>query len=81
MLEINGICPSVEDIKSRYDLNQSTIYAADFVKRTPVEKLYSFTLTEPVMKEFAMLTTSLVRATVDKKFKSLEMIDDLSALA
>lgn len=77
MLEVNGICPSVEDIKSRYDLDQSTIYAADFVKRTPVEKLYSFTLTEPVLKEFSMLTTSLVRASIDKKFKSLEMLDDL----
>lgn len=74
MLEINGICPSVEDIKSRYTLDQSTIYAADFVKKSPVEKLYTFTLTEPVMKEFTHLVEQLVKRVVDKPFKSLEML-------
>lgn len=74
MLEINGICPSVENIKSRYTLDQSTIYAADFVKKSPVEKLYTFTLSEPVMKEFTELVSSLVKRVVDKPFKSLEML-------
>ena len=77
MLEINGICPSIEDIKARYDLDQSAFYAADFVKQSPVEKLYTFTLTEPVMKQFADLSSNLLRRVVDKRFKSLEMLEEI----
>ena len=77
MLEINGICPSIEDIKARYELDQSAIYAADFVKQSPVEKLYTFTLTEPVMKQFTKLTSDLLRRVVDKRFKSLEMLEEI----
>ena len=76
MLEINGICPSVEDIKARYDLDQSAIYAADFVKQSPIEKLYTFTLSDNVLREFTDLSWNLVRRTTDKPFKSLEMITD-----
>ncbi len=79
VLEINGICPSVEDIRSRYgQLDPSTVYAVDFVKRSPVEKLYTFTLTEPVMKEFTELVTALAGRVVDKRFKSLEMLDEIT---
>ena len=78
ILEINGICPSVEDIRARNNLDQSTIYAVDFVKRMPVEKLYTFTLSEPVMNEFLNLVDGLVKRTVDKKFKSLEILEEFS---
>ncbi len=78
MLEINGICPSISDIKVRFELDQSTIYAADFVKQSPIEKLYTFTLTEPVMKEFTELVSDLVKRVVDKRFKSLEMLEEIS---
>ena len=68
---------SIEDIKARYDLDQSAIYAADFVKQSPIEKLYTFTLTEPVMKQFTDLSSNLLRRVVDKRFKSLEMLEEI----
>lgn len=77
MLEINGICPSVEDIKASNSLDQSTIYAVDYVKRSTIEKLYTFTLTESVMEEFTSLVARLVKRVVDKPFKSLEMLHEL----
>ena len=78
LLELNGICPPVQDISQGKELDPSTVYAVDFVKRTPVEKLYTFTLSEPVMKEFTELTDRLVRRSVDKSFKSLAMLEELS---
>lgn len=78
LLELNGICPPVSDLQARNQLDPSTVYAVDFVKRMPVEKLYTFTLSEPVMKEFNDLTDSLVRRSVDKTFKSLKILEDLS---
>lgn len=78
MLELNGICPPVTDLRKWNDLDQSTFYAVDFVKRSPVEKLYTFTLSEPVMKEFIDLTGRLVHRSVDKPFKSLEVLGEFS---
>lgn len=75
LLEINGICPEVASIKERYSLNQSTIYAIDFVKRSAIEKLYTFKLTPDVLDEYTEITTILLNRYVDKKFKSLEIIE------
>ena len=54
------------------------IYAIDFVKRTPVEKLYTFRLTPEVEKEFTNTAVTLLSRVVDKKFHSLEMLESLS---
>jgi len=75
LLEINGICPEVASIKERYKLDQSTIYTIDFVKRSPIEKLFTFKLTEAVLNEYIEMTGILLKRYVDKKFKSLEMIE------
>lgn len=78
ILEVNGIGPDIESVKSGFDLNQSALYAIDFVKRTPVEKLYTFRLTPEVEKEFTDTTATLLTRVVDKKFHSLEMLESLS---
>ena len=78
MLEINGICPDVENIKSRFELNPSTIYAIHFVKTMPIEKLYTFRLTEQVLAEFTDVVKTLLKRYVDKTFKSLVMLEELT---
>lgn len=78
MLEINGICPPVEDILARNTLSQSAAYAVAFVKNNPIEKLYTFTLTEPVREEFSGLVSGMLDGVTGKKFKSLEMLKEIS---
>ena len=78
ILEVNGICPDIDSIKRGFELNQSALYAIDFVKRTPVEKLYTFRLTPEVEKEFTNTAVTLLSRVVDKKFHSLEMLESLS---
>ena len=77
-LEINGLCPDLELIRERYELGQSVLYAIDFVKRTPIEKLYTFKLTPEVEQEFAKVAQLLLGRFTDKKFHSLEMLESIS---
>ena len=77
-LEINGLCPDIELIRERYELGQSALYAIDFVKRTPIEKLYTFKLTPEVEQAFAKVAQLLLGRFTDKKFQSLEMLESLS---
>ena len=77
-LEINGLCPDTDLIRERYELDQSALYAIDFVKRTPIEKLYTFKLTPEVEQEFAKVAQLLLGRFTDKKFHSLEMLESIS---
>ena len=77
-LEINGLCPDTDLIRERYELRQSALYAIDFVKRTPIEKLYTFKLTPEVELEFATVAQLLLGRFTDKKFHSLEMLESIS---
>lgn len=79
MMELNGICPSAADLSARYDLDPSTVYAVDFVIKSPVEKLYTFKLSEPVLKEFTELAEQLTKRAVDRPLKSLEMLGSFPA--
>lgn len=78
LLEVNGIGPDMETIRRQFDLNQSAFYAIDFVKRTPIEKLYTFKLTPEVESEFTETASTLLARVADKKFQSLELLESIS---
>lgn len=82
MLDINGICPSADEILDPSgrilmgrDLSQSAAYTVRFVLSSPLDKLFSFRLSPEVLAEFSDITDQLMKFSVDKKFKSLEFID------
>ncbi len=74
LLEINGICPLTEEIKQRYEPSQSALYAVDFVKNNPIEKLYTFTLAGEPMVQFMDIAKGLTERSVDRPLKSLEFL-------
>lgn len=57
------------------DADTSTRYAFQFVIASPVEKLYTFTLSEEVCEEFGRIVTYLRRHYVEHPFKSLEILE------
>lgn len=73
MIAINGIYK--EPDKSR--MSDGCAYTLDFVTGTPVAKLYSFKLSDNVENEFASAVSAMLERIVDKKFKSLEMLNPL----
>lgn len=59
-------------------LNPSTVYALQFILSSPLEKLYSFSVSSEVQGELDGICNSFLEEYVDKKFKSSEFLDSLS---
>lgn len=55
-------------------VSDSAVYAWQFVIATPIEKLYTFLLTEPVFEEFSRCVEDNKRRYVDREFRSLEIL-------
>lgn len=54
---------------------ESTRYAVNYIMESSIEKLYTFTVTDSVLAELARIADEYRKRFVDKKFKSLEIID------
>lgn len=70
---INGEYPDVESMQ----LSSSAKYALQFITMSPVEKLYTFTVTEEVLREMEDVTVGMCRKHIHKEFKTLEVIRSL----
>lgn len=70
-LALNGEYPGLPKDKS---YEESTAYAAAFIVGTPVEKLYTFTVTEKVLEELQEITDEFQKRFIDRNFKSLEIL-------
>lgn len=71
----SGECPQSFEQFEGWNLNPSTLYALQYVVASPVEKLYTFLLTEEVMEEFGHVVTWLRERYVERRFKSLEILE------
>ncbi len=56
---------------------ESTIFTMQYVISSPIEKLYTFTVSDEVYGEFARIVGRFRKTYVDKSFKTLEIIDSL----
>lgn len=71
---INGDCPV--DFE-KLELSPSATYALQFIAGTPVEKLYTFTVTPEVLGEVGGVLGQYRRLYIDRRFKSLEVLEAL----
>ena len=73
---INGEFPGVpSDMK----LSDAASYAIDYIVKTPIERLFTFTVTDNVLAEMKEISKSAMRRVIDREFKSLEMLDMMSS--
>ena len=56
------------------ELNTSTFYTMQYIISSPIDKLYSFTVSEQVLSELAMVMGRWRSRYIDKTFKSLEIL-------
>lgn len=73
-LAINGEYPGLSKDK-HYE--QSTEYAAAFIVSTPLEKLFTFTVSDKVLQELFEIADDFRKRFMDRKMKSLEILDEL----
>lgn len=61
--------------KDRIEINESTLYALQFIVYSEIRNLYSFTVSPEVEQELKMVMARCIHTYVDKKPKSLEILD------
>lgn len=71
-LKINGEYPGIPEREEDY--LPSTVYAVSYIVESPVEKLYTFTVTEQVLSELSGIADNYRNRFIDKKMKSLEIL-------
>lgn len=71
---VNGEFPGVPTDRK---LEDSTVYAINYIAESPVEKLYTFTVTDSVLRELTGVAADYRKRFMDRKFKSLEILKTL----
>lgn len=56
-------------------MENSTLYALQFIITTPIEKLFTFNVTEQVLGQMESLIHKYIERHIDRKFKSLEFLE------
>jgi DNA repair protein RecO (recombination protein O) len=71
---INGECPDFFEA-SWERVNESTLHALQVIVTTPVNRLYTFTLSEECLNELGSVASGIIHTAVDKRIKSEEMLE------
>lgn len=58
-------------------LEESTVYALQYIASSPIEKLYTFNVAESVLKQLQQISERYMKRFVGKEFKSLEVLQSL----
>lgn len=56
-------------------LDESTIYAMQYIACSSITKLYTFTVDDKVLKQLKKIIADYMELYIDKKFKSIEMLE------
>lgn len=56
-------------------VDSSALYALQYIITSPINKLYTFNVTEPVLKQMEIIIRAYVNKHIDKKFNSLEFLE------
>lgn len=73
-IAVNGEYPGIP--KDR-ELLDSAAYALDYIGNSPIEKLYTFTVTEPVLEQIQDVAEEYCEKYMKHDFKSLEILKTL----
>ncbi len=71
---INGEFPGVP---AKNSLSDSAVYTINFIVNTPVEKLFTFAVNDTVLAELSELSKQYIKRFIDRKFKSVDLLDTL----
>ncbi len=72
-LVVNGEYPDVTELKEF--ILPATLYTLQYIVATPIEKLYTFTVSEDVLGELSKVMKQYMEKYIDKKFKSIEILN------
>ncbi len=67
----------MQDAWDGMELDTSTLYTMQYIESSRIEKLYTFVVSEKVLSELECVIQRYMEAYVEKKFKSLEILETL----
>ncbi len=73
-IAVNGEFPGVPADEG---LEESTVYALQYIASSPMERLYTFAVTDSVLEELKMISARYMKQYVGHNFKSLEVLQTL----
>lgn len=78
-LKQNGlVCASCKgQLPSAMEVLPSTVYALQYIVSSPIEKLYTFTLSEEILEQLQRIVGGFRRKWLDHSFKSLEILETI----
>jgi DNA repair protein RecO (recombination protein O) len=72
------VCQNCSKVITKYiRVSDSTVYTLQYIISSAIEKLYTFTVSTEVMNELKQCVESYCRIYIDKKMKSLELLEKL----
>lgn len=71
------LCKECGKTQGAVPINLSTLYTMQYIITSSIEKLYTFQLSEETLAELERILKSYIAAYVDRKFKSLKVLDDI----
>lgn len=71
---LNGEFPGINQNDM---LMESTAYTIDYIMKTPVEKLFSFSVKPGVLQELGIFSRKMCKRIMDRNFKSLEILENI----
>ncbi len=71
---VNGEYPG---LPTNMELEDSTKYTIEFIAASTIEKLYTFTVTDDVLKQLKIVSTNYFKHFTQHNFKSLEILETL----
>ena len=74
---VNGEFPGIPEKASLLD---STAYAVSYITSSPVEKLYTFTVSPQVLAELKKLAAFYRKRFLNEPFRSLQILEELQSL-
>lgn len=78
------VCKECMSRSGEYDkgtpLDESTIYAMQFIVCSSITKLYTFAVDEKVLNRLTKILKQYMEQYIDKKFKSLEMLNVIAGM-
>ena len=64
-----------------FEVCQATLYTLEYIVASPVEKLYTFRVSDQVMKELGRAVGWLRQRFIDRQFHSLKVLESMTAFS
>ncbi|MDO4943091.1 MAG: DNA repair protein RecO [Lachnospiraceae bacterium] len=70
-----ALCSRCAQSEKSLLLGESTLYTIQYIISSPVEKLFTFTVSSQVMRQLKEICSDFIHEYIDYKFKSLDFLD------